>query len=144
MEMSPPELYHPRLLEHNRTPHGFEKRPGAQITLEAINPLCGDRFTVYLDISDGVIAKASFHGYGCAVSKASASVLMQKIQGRPVGMIRNLVTDFLQHLQGDATQGPGPDDPELALFLPARRYPGRLGCATLAWESLHHFLQKTS
>lgn len=133
-------LYQGLILEYNRSPLYFEKRGGAGVELEAWNPVCGDKFKLYLDLNAGKVEQASFHGYGCAVSKASASVLMKKIQGLPLDDLAALVAGFLAHFQAGAVTETA--DPELAAFLPAREFPGRLRCATLAWEALADYLQQ--
>lgn len=129
------QLYDDLILEHSRSPHFFEKRSEAQYVIEANNPLCGDKFKLFLDINkDGLIAAATFHGYGCAVSKASASVLMTKIQSQPLDSLPNILKRFLDAI---ATGPARPStDPELDSFAVAKNFPGRDKCATLAWEAL--------
>lgn len=129
------QLYHGVILEHNRAPSFFEKRPDAQHVVEAYNPLCGDKFKLYLDIENGVIAAATFHGYGCAVSKASASVLMTKIQGQPLEALPSILEKFLEAIAAGSA-----DDPEISAFAVAKNFPGREKCATLAWEALKNYL----
>lgn len=133
-------LYQGLILEYNRNPLYFEKRAAAAVEIEAWNPVCGDKFKLFLDLSGSKVVQASFHGYGCAVSKASASVLMKKIQGLPLDEISTLASGFLAHFQPGASSET--DDPELAAFLPARAFPGRLRCATLAWEALADYLKQ--
>ena len=129
-------LYRGIILEHNKAPHFFEKRPEARYVVEAFNPLCGDKFRLYLDIEQEVIARATFHGYGCAVSKASASVLMTKIQGLPLADLAELLQRFLEAV----ARGESPAlDTDTAAFAVARNFPGRERCATLVWNSLLTF-----
>lgn len=134
------QLYHGVILEHDRNPRFFEKRPDAQYVIEAYNPLCGDKFKLYLDIENQVITKATFHGYGCAVSKASTSVLMKKIQGQPLDVLPGILEKFL------AAVAAGPDDrssadkdPETTAFKVAKNFPGRDKCATLSWQALRNW-----
>lgn len=134
MDKNLPNLYHGLILEHNRTPCFFEKRTGAQHVIEASNPLCGDKFKLFLDVKDGQIEMATFHGYGCAVSKASASVLMTKIQGQSVDALPGILKVFLDAAATGITQSPA--EPEVAAFAVAKNFPGRDKCATLAWEAL--------
>lgn len=130
-------LYRGIILEHNKAPHFFEKRPEARYVVEAFNPLCGDKFRLYLDIEHDVIARATFHGYGCAVSKASASVLMTKIQGLALADLPELLQRFLEAVAQGEPQSPAPAlDPDTAAFAVARNFPGREQCATLAWDAL--------
>lgn len=133
-------LYHGVILAHNQAPLFFEKRPDAQYAVEANNPLCGDKFTLYLDIENGRIARATFHGYGCAVSKASASVLMKKIQGRSLETVQTTVAAFLAALQGEQAPPEATVDEEFLAFLPARDFPGRLQCAVLAWQAMREWM----
>lgn len=138
MDTQSGDLYHKLILEYNRTPLYFEKRPDARRVVDATNPLCGDKFKLFLDIEDQTIVRATFHGYGCAVSKASASVLMKKIQGRPVSEAIAEIRTFLSRLHPGNPNMPSlpPPDEETAAFLPVKNYPGRLKCATLNWEAL--------
>ena len=143
MEETSLPFYHPFLLDHNRAPRHYEKRPEAGCVVEAYNALCGDKFKLYLDVADGRVAKATFHGYGCAVSKASVSVLMTKIQGLPLPEVAQLLDEFLGDL--GLTTTPNTHAPQLsavekAAFAAARAFPGRLKCATLGWEALRNFL----
>lgn len=131
------KLYHGVILEHNRAPRFFEKRPAAQHVVEAYNPLCGDKFKLYLDIENGVIAAATFHGYGCAVSKASASVLMEKIQGQPLEALPSILEKFLEAIAAGSSDS---ENSEISAFAVAKNFPGREKCATLAWEALKNYL----
>lgn len=126
-------MYHPVILRHNQHPVGFEKRPEAQHIVQAYNPLCGDKFSLALDIEHGAIAHATFHGYGCAISKASTSVLVEKIRGKTLAEARQILENFLCTVE---TGSPVPTDDETAAFAEARQFPGRMDCATLAWRAL--------
>lgn len=126
-------MYHTVILRHNQHPVGFEKRPDAQHILQAYNPLCGDKFSLFLDLENGVIAQATFHGYGCAISKASTSVLIEKIRGKTLPEVGQLLENFLRIVE---TGSPAPTDDETAAFAEARLFPGRMDCATLAWRAL--------
>lgn len=143
METHSGDLYHKLILEHNRAPLYFEKRPDAMRVVDATNPLCGDKFKIFIDIENQTIVRATFHGYGCAVSKASASVLMKKIQRRPVAEALTSIREFISRVKpGDhATKRLPPPDEETSAFLPVKNYPGRLKCATLTWEALEEDLK---
>ena len=82
-------LYQGVILQHNNAPQYFEKRLAAQHVIDAYNPLCGDKFKLFLDIENGTIVKATFHGYGCAISKVATSVLLSKIQGQNIESVLN-------------------------------------------------------
>ena len=134
------QLYQGIILKHNNEPFHFEKRPTAQHVIEAYNPMCGDKFKVFLDIENGIVANATFHGYGCAISKASTSVLMKKMQGQPLDEVMKLVKDYFNIIEN--TEGVQNDD-ELTAFAVAKDFPGRLKCATLTWEAVDDFLKKS-
>ena len=101
-------LYQSIILEHNNKPQYFEKRPAAQHVVEAYNPLCGDKFKLFLDIENGAITKATFHGYGCAISKAATSVLLSRIQGETIESVLNQIDTYfgiLHSKKDDNTEG---------------------------------------
>ena len=91
-------LYQGVILQHNDAPQYFEKRPAAQHVIDAYNPLCGDKFKLFLDIENETIIKATFHGYGCAISKATTSVLLSKIQGQNVESVLNQIDTYFSIL----------------------------------------------
>jgi nitrogen fixation NifU-like protein len=110
---------------------------GANRHAEGYNPLCGDRLSLYLKVEDGVIKDASFEGSGCAISKASASMMTDSVRGKTLDEARDLFERFHQMV----TQLAGPlDRPEqlgkLAVFEGVRQYPARVKCASLAWHTL--------
>ena len=133
------QLYQGVILKHNNEPFHFEKRPTAHHVIEAYNPMCGDKFKVFLDIENGIVTHATFHGYGCAISKASTSVLMKKMQGQPLDEVEKLIENYFKIIEN--TEGVNQDE-ELTAFAAAKDFPGRLKCATLAWEAMDEFLKK--
>lgn len=133
------QLYQQVILRHDRRPVHFEKREEAPVVIEAYNPICGDRFHLYLEISEGKVAKAAFHGYGCAISKAATSVLVARIEGRPVADILALCQAYLTVLDPAAPE-PLEMDEELSAFIGARQFPARRQCAALSWEALEAYL----
>ena len=133
------QLYQGVILKHNNEPFHFEKRPTAQYVIEAYNAMCGDKFKVFLDIENGIVTHATFHGYGCAISKASTSVLMKKMQGQPLDEVEKLIENYFKIIEN--TEGVNQDE-ELTAFAAAKDFPGRLKCATLAWEAMDEFLKK--
>ncbi len=134
------QLYQSVILKHSKEPVHFEKNEAATYVLEAYNPLCGDKFQLFFELQDGKVSQLSFHGYGCAISKASASVLVKKIEGRPAEECLALCREFLASLQGE--EEPESTDEELAAFTAARAFPGRMKCATLSWEEMSAFLEE--
>ena len=144
MEQQLNELYPPLILEHNQNPSHYLKRPEAGVVLDAYNSLCGDKFKLFLDIEQDRVVAASFSGYGCAVSKAATSVLMEKIQGKTLEEIQGLIQAYFAITKTDQKNSPD-TDPELLAFAAAKKFPGRLKCAVLSWEACAehlHGLQK--
>jgi len=132
-------LYQTVILQHYRTPFHYQKVENPAIVISAYNPVCGDQFKLFLKIENDLIQEAYFHGYGCAISKASTSVLIKKIQGLPLLEIPQLLQSFLQ-IVTPSDSILASNDEELAAFVAARQFPERLQCATLSWEALQDFL----
>lgn len=141
MSEDPRALYQTVIMHHNREPFHYEKHPEADIIIEAYNPLCGDQFKMYLELEDGQVRQAYFYGYGCAISKASTSVLMEKLEGLSIAEARALIDRFKKVVTPEATP-PDDVDEEMAAFAAARSFPARLQCATLSWEALQRHLEK--
>jgi nitrogen fixation NifU-like protein len=109
---------------------------------EGYNPLCGDQVKVFVRVEDGVVADASFQGNGCAISRASASLMTAAVKGKPVAEAERLFAGFHALLTGDAkpeAAGVG----KLAVLAGVRDYPTRVKCATLAWHALRRALAQT-
>ena len=139
------QLYDDVILQHNREPYHYEKRLTAQHILEAYNPLCGDKFKLFLDIEDEKVQKATFHGYGCAISKAATSVLVKKIQNMPIEAVLELIKTYFDGLNRKNTEGGQKQwTVEMKAFLAVRQFPERLTCATLSWEAVQIFFQTQS
>ncbi|HMQ64505.1 MAG TPA: iron-sulfur cluster assembly scaffold protein [Flavilitoribacter sp.] len=134
------DLYGETILRESRSPYHFEKMPEGQTAVEAYNPYCGDKYRLFPEVEEGVIRAIHFHGYGCAVSKASCSVLARELEGKPVEEARALIEGFVAAIRREAI----PSD-RVALFaapfLPAADYPGRETCAVLGWEALGRWLE---
>jgi nitrogen fixation NifU-like protein len=130
------DLYQQVILDHNRRPRNFRPIEGANRHAEGYNPLCGDRLSLYLKVEDGVIEDASFQGSGCAISKASASMMTDSVKGKTLSEARDMFEQF--HLM--VTGAAAPAHPErlgkLAVFEGVRNYPARVKCASLAWHAL--------
>jgi nitrogen fixation protein NifU and related proteins len=133
------DLYKGVILEHNSTPQYFEKRPTAQHVIEAYNPLCGDKFKLFLDMENGIITKATFHGYGCAISKAATSVLLSNIQGKTIEVILSQINTYFSVLNTPNTEGVVFDE-NINAFKAVQQFPERRACATLTWQSLEDFI----
>jgi nitrogen fixation NifU-like protein len=131
------DLYQEVILDHNRQPHNFRTMEGANRHAEGYNPLCGDRLSLYLKVEDGVIRDASFEGTGCAISKASASMMTDSVKGKTLDEVRGLFEDFHEMVTrtGGSPAGAGRLG-KLAVFEGVRQYPARVKCASLAWHTL--------
>lgn len=127
------ELYQSVILDHNRAPRNFRKLDDATAHAEGRNPLCGDAFDVWLKLEDDRIADVTFLGQGCAISKASASMMTQAIKGKTVAEVRELFEQF----HALVTAGTGDRLPaKLEVFRGVRAFPIRVKCATLSWHAL--------
>ena len=131
------ELYQEVILDHNKRPRNFRSIDGATRTARGHNPLCGDRLTLYLTLDGERITDAAFEGSGCAISKASASLMTEALKGKTIGEAESLFERFHEVVTapGDvpvSTAGLG----KLAVFAGVREYPARVKCASLAWHTL--------
>jgi nitrogen fixation protein NifU and related proteins len=129
------ELYQQVILDHNRKPRNFRALPDANRTSEGFNPLCGDQIKLYLKVEDGLIKEAAFQGAGCAISKASASMMTASVVGKPVAEAEALFHRVHAMLTEDSNGGAG-ELGKLAIFAGVREFPSRIKCATLAWHTL--------
>lgn len=132
------KLYKTKILEVSKSPFNEGELEGYTHKFDAYNPVCGDHFQVYLRIKKEVIENASFTGYGCAISKASTSVLTKHLKGKSRDEARELINSFLELVNSESSQSPESisRDDELLAFASAREFPERLTCANLAWEEL--------
>lgn len=132
------ELYQEVILDHNKKPRNYRVLTGPVRHVEGKNPLCGDQLTVYLKLENDVIADISFEGKGCAISKASASMMTESLKGKTVAQAEKLFKEF-----HDLVTGPPDEEPDvsrlgkLAVFAGVREFPVRVKCATLAWHTFH-------
>jgi nitrogen fixation NifU-like protein len=132
------DLYQEVILDHQRNPRNFIRLPNANRQAEGNNPLCGDHVTVYLDVEDGVIRNISFQGEGCAIAKASASLMTSAVKGKTVAEASEIFKRFHQMVMGGK-------DPcfdieslgKLAAFSGVSAFPVRVKCASLAWHTLN-------
>ena len=131
------ELYQEIILDHNKTPRNFGKIETANRTQEGYNPLCGDHLHVHLHVNGDQIEDISFEGSGCAICKASASLMTAAIKGMPVAEALELFEQFHQMVTAEVDE---PVDDEqlgkMAIFAGVREFPMRVKCATLAWHTM--------
>jgi nitrogen fixation protein NifU and related proteins len=131
------ELYQEVILDHNKRPRNFRKIEAPSRTAKGHNPLCGDRLTLYLQLEGDRIADVAFEGTGCAISKASASMMTDALKGRTIDEARAMFDRF-HALVTSSTDTPTPTEGlgKLAVFGGVREYPARVKCASLAWHTL--------
>jgi nitrogen fixation protein NifU and related proteins len=131
------ELYQEVILEHNRAPRNYRALTTANHKAEGDNPLCGDHFTVYLQLEGDSIRDISFEGAGCAISKASASMMTQILKGKSTADAQKLFEQFHRMVTGKASANGDPGTlGKLAVFSGVSEFPVRVKCATLAWHTL--------
>lgn len=136
------ELYQEVILDHNKNPRNFRTLENANRTVKGNNPLCGDQYTLFLRVEDGVIRDIGFQGSGCAISKASVSVMSSIVKGKTTEEVEVLFDEFHKLVTGETSP---PDDIErlgkLAAFAGVSEFPSRVKCATLAWHTLRAALE---
>ncbi len=139
------ELYQQVILEHNKKPRNFHKPDHATHSAEGYNPLCGDHYRVYLNVNEeGVINEVAFEGAGCAISKASASMMTQALTGKTRDEAEHLFDQFHRLVTGELKPDKEPNDlGKLAVFAGVWKYPTRVKCAALCWHTLHGALNQT-
>ena len=132
------DLYQEVVMDHNRRPRNYRKPECANRQVEGFNPLCGDQITIYLSVEDNKIADIGFQAIGCAISKASASMMTESVKGlsleeaeKVFAEFRSMITqeDFDPDVLGDAE-----------LLQGVSRFPARIKCATLPWHAFNSAL----
>jgi nitrogen fixation NifU-like protein len=139
------DLYQEVILDHNKSPHNYRTIEGADRISVGFNPVCGDRLSLFVKLDGDRIADVAFQGSGCAISKASASLMTDSVKGKSLAEAEALYGKFHELLTGP------PDvkvDPEkvrslgkLAVFSGVREFPIRVKCATLSWHALEAALK---
>jgi nitrogen fixation NifU-like protein len=129
------ELYREVILDHNREPRNFGELAEANHVVEGINPLCGDKMTLYVKLRGDIIEDVRFRGTGCAISVASSSLMTERVKGRAVGPTLDLVAQVHEMLTGRASE-PSQNMDKLAALAGVREFPSRVKCASLAWHAL--------
>ena len=134
------ELYQQVILDHNKNPRNFHEMPDATNRVDGYNPLCGDHYTVFLKTDGETIREVSFTGSGCAISKASASVMSTTVKGKSKEEADRLFETFHRLVTGDQSGLSAADLGRLAAFSGVSEFPARVKCATLAWHTLRSAL----
>jgi nitrogen fixation NifU-like protein len=136
------ELYQQVILDHNKSPRNFRQIDNATQYAEGYNPLCGDHIDVYLLIEDGIIKDVSFKGEGCAISKASASLMTSILKGKTKEEAEKLFEKFHNLVTGKLGDNPDIDElGKLAVFAGVQEFPVRVKCASLAWHTMMNALK---
>ena len=134
-------LYEEVILDHNRSPRNWGEIPGAR-HVDGRNPLCGDRISLDVKVEGDVITDIRFTGEGCAISKASASMMTQAIKGKTMEEASALYEGFHDLVTGKAATPPDKSLGSLRAFAGVARFPARVKCATMAWHALKEGLRK--
>jgi len=136
------ELYQQVILDHNKNPRNYREMANATAKIEGYNPLCGDHYTIYLQLDGDTISDVSFTGSGCAISKASASVMSATVRGKSRDEEARLFDVFHKLVtSGDASGVDAVELGRLAAFSGVSEFPARVKCATLAWHTLNAALE---
>jgi nitrogen fixation protein NifU and related proteins len=136
-------LYQELILEHNRAPHNYRPMENANRRVEGNNPLCGDRFVVWLRMEGDLIADVTFQGLGCAISTASASLMTSAIKGKTRAEAEALFDRFLAMITGSATeQGKAESLGKLVVFSGVAEFPIKVKCASLSWHAMKVALEQ--
>lgn len=131
------ELYQQVILEHNRSPRNYGPLAEATHNAEGDNPLCGDRFTIDLRVGgDGKVAAVGFYGAGCAISKASASLMTETVTGMSAAEVNDLFERFHDLVRGRLDPARHAELGKLQVFSGIWEYPARVKCAILSWHAL--------
>ena len=128
------ELYQQVILDHSRSPRNYFKLDAANRIAEGHNPLCGDRVTVYLRLENDVIRDVSFQGEGCAISKASASIMTSALKGKTKAEVKSLFDKV--HDMVTTGKMSSDDVGKLAVFAGVHKFPARVKCAILPWHAV--------
>lgn len=142
MNATSKNLYEKVLLDHAKNPRNFKAMEEYDKKVHGVNPLCGDSFTFYLKVDEEKVREVSFVGQGCAISKASASLLTSLVENKPIAEVIEIIHRFLKKMQEPHTDEV--DEKEwgkLVILAGVREFPIRIKCATLPWHTLLNALQ---
>jgi nitrogen fixation NifU-like protein len=129
-------LYQDVILDLNRAPQNYRSMESANRRVEGNNPLCGDRFTIWLRMEDDVIADVTFQGLGCAISMASASLMTTSVKGKTRAEAEALFDRFIRMVTGSGDQEEPESLGKLAVFAGVSEFPIKVKCASLSWHAM--------
>lgn len=136
------DLYQEVILDHNKNPRNFREIENASQTADGNNPLCGDALRVYVQMEDDKVKDVAFKGSGCAISKASASMMTQVVKGKSKEEAETLFNEFHRMVLGEMDEEAEENHlGKLKIFAGVREFPARVKCASLSWHTLHAALQ---
>ena len=136
------ELYQEIVLDHNSRPRNFRKVDHADRVSEGYNPICGDRVTLSIALEGDRIKDIGFEGTGCAISRASTSMMTEAVKGKRLDEVRHLFEMFHHQVTGDDDSAVDPDElGDLEAFAGIRDYPSRVKCVSLSWHTLRSALE---
>ncbi len=135
------DLYQDVILEHSKAPRNYRELPAANHKAEGFNPLCGDRFTIYVTTEGDSIRDITFQGSGCAISKASASMMTQSLKGKSTAEASKIFERFHNLVTGQQSSNGDAELGKLTVFSGVCEFPVRVKCATLAWHTLQAALE---
>ena len=138
------ELYRQVILDHNRNPRNFGELGEATRVISAVNPLCGDKLTLYVKLDDGTVSDITFKGSGCAISVASSSLMTERVKGTKVEDALRLFDQVHDLLTGAHEHEHSQDLDKLAALGGVREFPSRVKCASLAWHALKSALAENT
>jgi nitrogen fixation NifU-like protein len=135
--MTTEALYQEIILEHNRKPRNFREMDAADRTIQGRNPLCGDELTLWMKLDGDAITDVSFKGQGCAISKASASLMTAAVKGKSRAEAESLFEQFHKLVKGELGEAEQKSLGSLRAFAGVAKFPNRVKCASLAWHAMH-------
>ena len=136
------QLYEQMILDHNKNPRNFKELEPCTHFSHGHNPLCGDDYKVMINVKDDIITDIGFHGDGCAISKASGSMMTEKLIGLSLNDAKTIKNCFLDLITTDEELGK--DIGKLKVFEGIKQYPIRVKCAALVWRALEDALENNS
>ena len=139
------ELYQEVILEHNKKPRNYREMETANRRADGQNPLCGDQLTVYLEMEENKVKDVAFVGAGCAIFKASASMMTQAVKGKTKAEAETLFEEFGRMVRGEMDAEREENSlGRLKIFAGVREFPARVKCASLSWHTVHAALNNKS